>query len=82
MPHSTTIVAAMLGAFVLYLAAKNRLASYAAVLWGSTAQPVPIPADESPTSGTPNPAAYIPGGDETDNAAGDAATIAAAAVGG
>lgn len=40
MSQSSFIVAVLLTAFVLFLAAKNRLQDYAAVLWGPTAKPV------------------------------------------
>lgn len=41
MSQSTYIAAALLACFVLYLAAKNRLSAYTAVLWGATAQTPP-----------------------------------------
>jgi hypothetical protein len=39
--QSGWIVAALLGGFVLYLAAQGRLGAYTAVLWGPTAAPAP-----------------------------------------
>jgi hypothetical protein len=39
--QSGYIAALLLAAFVLFLAARNRLGTYAAVLWGDTAKPVP-----------------------------------------
>lgn len=41
MSQSGYIAALLLAAFVLFLAARNRLGVYAAVLWGDTAKPVP-----------------------------------------
>jgi hypothetical protein len=43
MSQSTFIAGALIAGFVLFLAARNRLSTYAAVLWGSTAAPVPQP---------------------------------------
>jgi len=40
MNQSTFIAGALLGGFVLYLAAQSRLSVYTAVLWGNTAAPV------------------------------------------
>jgi len=39
--QSAWILAALLGGFVLYVAAKGRLQTYASVLWGPTAAPAP-----------------------------------------
>jgi len=47
MSQSGFIAAALLAAFVFYLAAKGRLPVYAGVLWGPTAQPVPTGAQSS-----------------------------------
>jgi len=44
MSQSGFIAALLLAAFILYLAAQNRLTTYAAVLWGPTAAPPPQPA--------------------------------------
>lgn len=41
MNQSTFIAAALLGSFILYLAAKGRLQTYSAVLWGPTKAAVP-----------------------------------------
>lgn len=41
MSQSGYIAAALLAGFVFWLAAKGRLPTYAAVLWGPTAAPVP-----------------------------------------
>ena len=41
MSQSGYIAAALLAGFVFWLAAKGRLPTYAAVLWGQTAAPVP-----------------------------------------
>jgi hypothetical protein len=41
--QSTFIAGALIAGFVLFLAARNRLSAYAAVLWGSTAAQVPPP---------------------------------------
>lgn len=40
MNQSSFIAGALLGGFVLYLAAQGRLSVYSAVLWGNTAAPV------------------------------------------
>ncbi len=39
--QSTFLVTALLAGFVLWLAAKNRLSAYTAVLYGNTAAPTP-----------------------------------------
>lgn len=41
MSQSGTIAAALMAAFVIWLAANDRLQVYAAVLWGDTAAPKP-----------------------------------------
>lgn len=41
MNQSSTIAAALLAGFALYLAANDRLKVYAAVLWGNTKQSLP-----------------------------------------
>lgn len=50
MSQSGIIAASLLGAFLLFLAAKNRLGTYTAVLWGNTASP--LPKDTSSKSGS------------------------------
>lgn len=41
MSQSTYIVATLLAGFVLFLAARDRLSAYTAVLWGATTQAAP-----------------------------------------
>ena len=41
MNHAGTIFAALIAAFVFYVAANNRLRNYIAVIWGATAAPLP-----------------------------------------
>jgi len=41
MNQSTYIAAALLGGFILYLAAKGRFSAYTAVLWGPTSAALP-----------------------------------------
>ena len=41
MSQSSWIAAALLAGFMLFLAARNRLSAYTAVLWGATAAPEP-----------------------------------------
>lgn len=71
MNQSSFIAAVLLAGFVLFLAAKGRLAAYTAVLWGNTAASVPgasaAPASvvKSPIPGNPglnlsNPFAGLP----------------------
>lgn len=47
MSQSTVIAAALLAGFVLFLAARNRLGAYVAVLWGATAAPEPAASSPS-----------------------------------
>lgn len=63
MSQSSFIGAMLLAGFVLYLAANNRLATYAAVLWGPTNSPLPVipiagPAPASPPASGPAPTPY------------------------
>jgi hypothetical protein len=49
--QSSFIAAALIAAFVLWLARNNRLGAYTAVLWGATAQPTPTgSASSSPSA--------------------------------
>lgn len=41
MSQSSFVAALLLAAFLLYLAVNNRLVTYAAILWGNTAAPLP-----------------------------------------
>lgn len=41
MDQSSFIAAILLAGFILFLAAKNRLGTYTAVLWGNTSAPLP-----------------------------------------
>jgi hypothetical protein len=41
--QSGYIAALLLAAFVIFLAAQNRLVTYANVLWGATSKPIPKP---------------------------------------
>lgn len=41
MPQSTVIAATLIAVFILFLAARNSLVKYAAVLWGNTEAPLP-----------------------------------------
>jgi hypothetical protein len=50
--QSSLIAGALLAAFVLYLAAANRLTVYTGVLWGNTAAPVPSGGTSSGSGGT------------------------------
>lgn len=52
MNQSSYIAAALLGGFVLYLAAKGRLPVYAAVLWGPTAATPPAPSSSGSSGGS------------------------------
>ena len=72
MSQSGFIAALLLAAFVLYLAAQNRLVTYANVLWGNTGKPIPKPAPQQSNSG---------GGiiDKLTSSAGSAAEVAALA---
>lgn len=58
MSQSTEIVAFLFAAFILWLAANNRLTTYAAVFWGDTAKKKP--------SGDIKPVAPAPGGSGSD----------------
>jgi hypothetical protein len=49
--QSTFIAGALIAGFVLFLAARNRLSTYAAVLWGSTGAQVPATAPAAPMQG-------------------------------
>lgn len=51
MNQSGTIAAALLAGFVLYLAARDRLKVYAAVLWGDTEAPLPSSSKSIPGFG-------------------------------
>lgn len=59
MSQSGTIAGAILAAFILFLAAKNRLGTYTAVLWGPTA--APPPSGNLPSSGSSSGLPTIPG---------------------
>lgn len=68
MNQSGTIAAALLAGFVLYLAARDRLKVYAAVLWGNTEAQLPshssaVPGfDVSPAGGAGgSPGLSLPG---------------------
>lgn len=58
MTQSAEIVAFLFAAFILWLAANNRLTTYAAVFWGDTAKKKP--------SGDIKPVAPAPGGSGSD----------------
>ena len=55
MSQSSVIAASLLAGFVLYLAANDRLSTYAAVLWGNTK--APLPSSQVPPGGFPVPGA-------------------------
>jgi hypothetical protein len=57
--QSGYIAALLLAAFVLFLAAQNRLTTYAGVLWGATSKPIPKP---TVGTGAPTPAGGSGGG--------------------
>jgi hypothetical protein len=54
MDQSTWIAGFLLAAFVLFLAARNRLSTYAAVLWGPTAAATPGASSTSGGSSSAN----------------------------
>jgi hypothetical protein len=75
--QSAIILGALLAGFVLYLAAKNRLGTYVAVLWGPTPD-VPQPAAAAVTSAANNAASNIQSsGMGTVDETADAASLAA-----
>ncbi len=56
--NQSSFTAAMLAAaFVLFLAARNRLSAYTAVLWGNTAAALPSSSAATPTAATAQAAA-------------------------
>lgn len=55
MNQSSFIITALLAGFILYLAAKNRLTAYTAVLWGAA----PAPASLASTTGANSPQSNI-----------------------
>lgn len=61
MSQSGYIAALLLAAFVLFLAAQNRLVKYAAVLWGDTTKMIPHPSSPFPLA-APAGGAPAPGG--------------------
>lgn len=68
MDQSAIIAAVVLAGFILYLAAKNRLTAYTAVLWGPTAAPLPSLGSGSPSGGSPiAPSAPNPNAPESGN---------------
>lgn len=50
MNQSGVIAAAILAAFVLFLAARGRLGVYTAVLWGGTSAPLPSATAKAPAA--------------------------------
>ena len=50
MSQSGVIAAAILAAFVLFIAARGRLGVYTAVLWGGTSAPLPSANTKAPQS--------------------------------
>lgn len=70
MSQSGFIAALLLAAFILFLAAQDRLVKYAAVLWGDTSKPI-----NKPQSGGSS-GSGVSGGDIA-SAAKTAATVAA-----
>lgn len=54
MSQSGFIAALLLAAFILFLAAQDRLVKYAAVLWGDTSKPINKPASGGSSGGGSN----------------------------
>lgn len=71
MSQSGFIAALLLAAFILFLAAQDRLVKYAAVLWGDTSKPINKPAPSGGSGGSSG------GGSDPLKSLGDAATVAA-----
>jgi hypothetical protein len=67
--QSTFIAGALLAGFVLYVAAKGRLATYSAVLWGPTNEPVPSGGSTSASSTTGQLGSALAGNANTSAAA-------------
>lgn len=59
MSQSSFVAALLLAAFLLYLAVNNRLVTYAAILWGNTA--APLPQQNAPSGGVALPGLDLSG---------------------